>query len=62
MKKGSPRGEKTMILKYQGNTLAIAKEMQKQMLGIEKMMMFILGYGQSASYIFCCYLTTATST
>lgn len=33
------------MLKYQGNTLAIAKEMQKEMLGIEKRMMFILGYG-----------------
>jgi len=42
-------GEKT-ILMYQGNTLEIAKAMQKEMLGTEKTMIFILGYGRSAYF------------
>ena len=42
-----------MILIYQGNMLAIVKEMQKEMLGTEKVMIFILGYRQSVSSIFC---------
>ena len=38
---------------YQGNTLAIAKERYRVMAGIEKTTMFVLGYGQLASSIFC---------
>ncbi len=35
-----------MILRYQENTLAIVKATQREMLGIEKMIMFTPGYGR----------------
>jgi hypothetical protein len=38
-----------MILRYQGNTLAIVKAMQQEMLGTEKMIMFTPGYGRNIS-------------
>lgn len=44
-------GERTMLI-YQGNTLAIVKAMQREMLGTEKTMMFTLGYGHITSASF----------
>jgi hypothetical protein len=38
----SASGERTILI-YQGNTLAIVKAMQREMLGTEKTMMFTLG-------------------
>lgn len=44
-------GENTILI-YQGNTLAIIKAMQREMLGAEKAMMFILGYRHIISVSF----------
>jgi hypothetical protein len=50
----SARGERTILI-YQGNTLAIVKAMPREMLGIEKMMMFTLGYWHISALPRQCY-------